>query len=358
MPHAVLDRLALTALKAAPPELAHRLTLRALAAGLRPQVPTRPADPRLAQSLFGLDFASPVGVAAGFDKNAEAVDPLLGLGAGFVEVGAVTPRPQAGNPKPRLFRLTADAAVINRMGFNNDGLAAAADRLRARRNRRPGPVWANVGANKNSVDREADYVAVLRGLWGLVDLFVINVSSPNTEGLRALQAGEALKSLAQRVVAERDALQGETGLKPAVLVKIAPDLDAEQLQAAADAMLAAGVDGAVATNTTLARPGSLRAAQSGEKGGLSGAPLFEASTEILRQLRRATGGALPLVGVGGVGSADHAYAKVRAGASLVQLYTALVYAGPALFTEIATGLSTRLAQDGFAHLSEAVGADA
>lgn len=352
-----MTSLALPLLRALPPETAHRLTLKALSMGLGPQSAARP-DPRLSQTLWGMRFDNPVGIAAGFDKNAEAPLALLGLGAGFVEIGAVTPRPQAGNPKPRLFRLGEDRAVINRMGFNNGGLAVAKARLAAlpALPAHQGIIGANLGANKDAADRMADYETVMRGLWGLCAFFTVNVSSPNTEKLRDLQGREALTALLSRVLAARDELAGKSA-KPPVLLKIAPDLSEAEIADVAAVCLETGVDGVVATNTTIARPESLRSPHAHEKGGLSGAPLFERSTEVLRSLYRLTEGKLPLIGVGGIDGPDAAYAKIRAGASLLQLYTALVYQGPGLIGRIAEGVSERLARDGFSNISEAVGVD-
>lgn len=348
--------LAAEALKLAPAETAHDLTLKALAAGLGPIVPA-PDDPILRTEVFGLAFKTPVGLAAGFDKNAEAVEGVLALGPGFVEIGAVTPRPQAGNPKPRVFRLKEDAAIINRLGFNNAGLPAVHERLRLRR-AKGGVVGVNIGANKNSVDRMADYETVLRDLWGLADFFTVNVSSPNTEKLRDLQGRAALGRLLGRLVADRDALASESGISAPVLLKIAPDLSESEMGDVAEVAMFAKVDGIVATNTTVARPKSLRSSAAKESGGLSGAPLFERSTAALLRMRQLTEGRLPLIGVGGVSNGAQAYAKIRAGASLVQLYTALVFKGPTVFRVIAVELAAALRRDGFSSVAEAVGVDA
>ncbi len=349
------DPTAMAALRALPAETAHGFALDALTRGMFPPVDWRP-DPILSQTLWDLPFANPLGVAAGFDKNAIAVDPLLGIGAGFVEIGAITPRPQVGNPKPRLFRLTEDKAVINRMGFNNEGMEPAADRLRARPEQ-VGIVGVNIGANKNSVDRMADYVSVLRHLWGLADFFTLNVSSPNTEKLRDLQGPDALRDLLTLTVAARDGLASESGTAAPLLIKLAPDLSDEEIDAIADVCRETGVDGAILTNTTTERPDRLQSAKKGEAGGLSGQPLFERSTEVLKTFARRIDGAFPLIGVGGVASAEQAYAKIRAGASLVQLYSGLVYGGVGLLTEIPDGLAALLKRDGFTSISEAVGAD-
>ena len=342
-------------LRSLDPEVAHTLTLRLLEAGLVPQRRERD-DPRLRQRLWGLDFANPVGIAAGFDKNAEVVGPLLGLGFGFVEVGTVTPRPQPGNPPPRCFRLSEQQAMINRFGFNNQGLEAMVRRLAARRRRRrPGIVGANLGRNKDSTDAVADYVAGVYALAPLADYLVINVSSPNTPGLRALQDREPLAALLSGVLAAR----AESCLKrtPALLLKIAPDLTPEDLAAVAEVSLEAGIDGLIVSNTTIGRPGLAELPVAAEAGGLSGRPLFEPSTRVLADIYRLTGGRLPLIGVGGIAGAEHAYAKIRAGASLVQLYTALIYQGPRLIRDIRRGLPALLEQDGFATLAAAVGAD-
>ncbi|MEM6742918.1 MAG: quinone-dependent dihydroorotate dehydrogenase [Pseudomonadota bacterium] len=351
-----LERAGLALLRGLEPETAHGLALRGFAlrraAGLAPR--SGPVeDPRLSGDVWGLPFANPIGIAAGFDKNAEAVEAGLGCGAGFVEIGAVTPRPQQGNPRPRLFRLPQDRAAINRFGFNNQGMEAVAARLeRARGRGARGVVGVNLGANKDSEDKAEDYAAVLTRFAGCADFFTVNVSSPNTERLRDLQGREALEAVARRCLAARDAAAPG---KP-VVVKIAPDLDEAGLDDVAAAALAAGVDGLVATNTTLARDDLLSAAAA-ERGGLSGAPLFERSTAVLRGLARRTEGRVPLIGVGGIETAEQAYAKIRAGARLVQLYTAMIYEGPSLTARLAEGLSALLRQDGFSSVSEAVSAD-
>lgn len=340
----MIARFALAGLGLLEPERAHRAALAALRAGLAPGAGAV-ASPRLETTLFGCALPHPLGLAAGFDKNAEAVAPLLRAGLAFVEVGAVTPRPQPGNPRPRLFRLPQDHAVINRFGFNNDGMEAAAARLARPR---AGVVGLNIGANKDSADRVADYVAVLERLGGMVDFAVVNVSSPNTPGLRALQGAQALGDL----LAACKAAAGSTPLA----LKIAPDLDDGALEQIGAAALEAGLAGIVATNTTLSREGLTGAARE-EAGGLSGRPLFARSTEALRRLRSVTQGRLQLVGVGGIESAETAYAKIRAGADALQLYTALVYGGLPLVGAILRGLDALLARDGVARLADAVGAD-
>jgi dihydroorotate dehydrogenase len=337
-------------LRLLPPETAHRLSLRLLAWAPRALVGTsRPDDPILASRAFGLDFPNPVGLAAGYDKNAEAFGPAMRLGFGFVEIGSVTPRPQAGNPQPRLFRLTEDRAVINRMGFNNDGLAAVAARLARRK--AGGIIGANLGKNKDSADAAADYAAGVRALGPHADYLVINVSSPNTPGLRALQGRKPLAALIAAVREARGAA------RPPLLLKIAPDLTEADKQDIAEVALASGLDGLIVSNTTIARPADLRGAAKAETGGLSGRPLFAPSTAVLSDMYRLTGGKLPLIGVGGIGSAADAYAKIRAGASLLQIYTALVYEGPGLVERIKQGLAAKLRADGFTSIAQAVGAD-
>ncbi len=338
-------------LRALDPETAHGLTLRTLKLGLAPRI-RAPHLPVLETSVFGLKFPNPLGIAAGFDKNAEAPDAMLRLGFGFAETGTVTPLPQAGNPRPRIFRLREDAAVINRLGFNNQGLEIYARRLAGRRNR-PGIVGANIGANKDSADRIADYLTCFERLAGLADYFTINVSSPNTPGLRGLQDRDMLQKLLEKLLTARARKQSHVPL----LLKIAPDLDEQALRDIAEVALDSGIDGMIISNTTLAREG-LHSPNRHEQGGLSGRPLFAPSTRMLRDVYRLTGGKLPLVGVGGVATGADAYAKIRAGASLVQLYTALVLAGPALAVNILYELASLLAKDGFATVGGAVGIDA
>ncbi|QDL92264.1 quinone-dependent dihydroorotate dehydrogenase [Paroceanicella profunda] len=346
---AFLERAGLPLLRRLDPETAHGLAIRALRLGLAP-APGAITSPRLATRLAGLDLANPLGLAAGFDKNAEALAPLLRAGFGFVEVGAVTPRPQPGNPRPRLFRLEQDVGVINRFGFNNKGMEAMAQALEAPRP--AGITGLNLGANKDSADRAADYVALIARLGPLVDFATVNISSPNTEKLRDLQGPAALRALLDGVLAARAALPRRIP----VFLKIAPDLDVAALADIAATARETGIDAIVATNTTLARDGLTSAAR-GEAGGLSGQPVFERSTAVLSELYRLTGGAVPLIGVGGIGSAEQAYAKIRAGASALQLYTALAYRGLSLVPTILTGLDALLARDGFATVAEAVGAD-
>ena len=327
-------------------ERAHRWTigaLKMLPAG-RPAAP----DPALAVTVAGLDFPNPVGLAAGFDKNGEVWRQMLGFGFGFVEVGTLTPRPQQGNPKPRLFRLAGDEAVINRMGFNNEGQDAAAIRL-ARRDCSAGIVGINIGANKDSADRIADYAAGVRLMAPLADYLAINISSPNTPGLRSLQDEGALNALLAAVMEAR--ADG-----PALFLKVAPDLEAADVDGIARAALDHGIDALIVANTTVSRP-PLASRHREEGGGLSGAPLGPLALRRLRDFRRATGGALPLIAAGGVGSGADAYARIRAGASLVQLYSALVYRGPGLARSIVRELKVLLARDGFARLTDAIGTE-
>lgn len=343
----LVEKLGLAALHRLDPETAHKLSLLALRMGLAP-LPQPVSSTRLQTTVAGLELANPVGLAAGFDKNAVAVGPLLRAGFGFVEVGAATPYAQPGNPQPRLFRLSEDRAVINRFGFNNDGANAIAARLA----RRPkgGIVGLNLGANKESVDKSADYGRVLVASAAHVDFVTVNVSSPNTEQLRDLQGAAALASLLAGVMQAR--AQTRPGLP--VFLKVAPDLSEGEIADIADVALKAGVSAIIATNTTLAR-GGLADAHRDEAGGLSGAPLFERSTRVLAQFARTLEGRLPLIGVGGIGDAQDAYAKIRAGASAVQLYTALVFEGLNLVSRINHGLGRLLARDGFKSVADAVG---
>jgi dihydroorotate dehydrogenase len=339
-------------LRLLPTETAHGLALRALAWGLVPAA-RRPPATALRTSEWGLDFASPIGLAAGFDKDGVAVEGLLALGFGFVEVGTVTPAPQPGNPRPRLFRLAGDEAIINRLGFNSQGLEAVAASLNPHRDH-AGVVGANIGVNRDSDDTTADYLAGLGALHDRVDYLAINVSSPNTPGLRALQGRTALGALIGALMARRADLT-PPGRRPLpILVKIAPDLDERGKAEIAEVALASGLDGLIVGNTTLARDG-LTGRYRGEAGGLSGRPLFARSTALLAEMYRLTGGRIPLIGVGGVSGGGDAYAKIRAGASLVQLYTALIYRGPGLVARINHDLARRLAADGFASVADAVG---
>jgi dihydroorotate dehydrogenase len=343
--------LALPLVRALPPEAAHRLTIRALAAGLAPR--RAAADPAsLSVTLWRRTFPNPVGLAAGFDKQAEVPDAMLGFGFGFVETGTVTPRPQPGNPPPRLFRLVEDEALINRFGFNSEGLAAVAARLRARRGK-GGIVGANIGKNRDTQDDIGDYVQGVALLAPLADYLTINVSSPNTPGLRNLQRRSALSRLVERVMAARQAAVSRD--PPPLLIKIAPDLTREERSDIAQVAQGAGVDGLIVSNATVARPPSLMSRHAHEPGGLSGPVLFQPSTALLAEMYRLTGGTLPLVGAGGIASGADAYAKIRAGASLVQLYTALVYHGPGLVERIKDELTQLLARDGYPSVAAAVG---
>ena len=347
----MLFRLIRPAIFALDSETGHRLALRALAA-----LPTRrpaTAGP-LAVEVAGLTFPNPVGVAAGFDKDAEVPDALLGLGFGFTEVGSITPLPQEGNPRPRLFRLVEDEGVINRMGFNNGGAEAALARLKARAGR-PGIVAVNIGANKDSPDRIADYAVMARKMAPLASYLCVNISSPNTPGLRALQDESALTGLLDAVIAARDETIGDAA-RPPVFLKVAPDLEPADIDAIARIAIDKRLGALVVSNTTISRP-ALRSHHAGETGGLSGAPLRKLATQRLRDFRKATGGAVPLVGVGGIATAEHAWERIRAGASLVQLYSAMVYEGPGLGARIARGLEALMRRDGFTSIAEAVGSE-
>ena len=339
LPYALL-RPALFALDA---ERAHGLALQALKSGLLPACAPEPLPVR----LFGLQFANPLGLAAGFDKNAEAVAGLARIGFGFVEVGSLTPRPQAGNPKPRLFRLKEDQAVINRMGFNNEGHEAALARLQGQRFSTV--LGVNVGANKDASDRMADYALGITRFNDVADYLTVNISSPNTPGLRALQSRQELESLLARIAEARARLSGP---KP-VMLKIAPDLEQEELEDIARLTANGAVDGIILSNTTITRPESLASALKAETGGLSGKPLFELSTRKLAALARLT--RLPIIGAGGIHDAETAWQKLRAGASLLQLYSGLVYGGPGLVAEIVNGLAARMRREGFTSIAEVTG---
>lgn len=334
------------ALRQMDPETAHRLAIRAL------QVTPLPApgadDAILKTRIAGLEMSNPVGLAAGLDKNGEALEGLSRLGFGAVECGSVTPLAQAGNPRPRLFRLAEDQAIINRMGFNNEGLEPFAARLQRRPTRTA--IGANLGANKDTEDKAADYVAGLKRLSGLADYFTINISSPNTPGLRALQGREALDDLLGRIHEARPA-DGAP-----VFLKIAPDLIGEEIGMIVEASLAHGIDALIVSNTTLERPASLRSTFAGEAGGLSGAPLRPIALKALQAAAEAASGRLPLIAVGGIASGADAYDRIRAGASAVQVYSALIYEGPGLVGRIKRDLAARLRADGFASIAEAVAA--
>ncbi|MGH1367055.1 MAG: quinone-dependent dihydroorotate dehydrogenase [Maritimibacter sp.] len=345
----VLEKAALFALHRVEAERAHSLSLMALKAGLAP-LSGLVTTPRLKIHVAGLALENPVGLAAGYDKNAEVVDALTRAGFGFVEVGAITPRAQPGNPRPRVFRLYEDQGVINRFGFNNQGMDVAAQRLARRQRKQPVPVGLNLGANKDSADRAQDYVKVLQRCGSEVDFVTVNVSSPNTEKLRDLQGAAALTALLTGVMEAREGL----GKILPVFLKIAPDLTDDELAEIAQVAQDTGLDGIIATNTTLSREG-LKSDNSAQAGGLSGAPLFEKSTRVLARLSLLTEGHMPLIGVGGVSNAEQAYAKIRAGASAVQLYSALAYKGMSLVKDIALGLDALLEKDGFKTVSDAVG---
>ncbi|MXP26434.1 quinone-dependent dihydroorotate dehydrogenase [Altererythrobacter indicus] len=327
------------------PERAHGLALRALqyCPGSKVQ-----AGGPLSMNLAGLTFPNPVGLAAGFDKDGEAPDGILRAGFGFAEVGSITPRPQAGNPRPRLFRLVEDRAVINRMGFNNGGAEAAAHRLAARQNR-PGIVGINIGANKDSEDRVADYAQMTRIMAPLASYLTVNISSPNTPGLRALQDESALTELLDAVIEARG-----TCAAP-IFLKVAPDLEPADIDAISRIAMDRKLGALIVSNTTISRP-ALRSTQARETGGLSGAPLKSLALTRLRDFRKATGGQMPLIGVGGIATAEDAWERITAGASLIQLYSAMVYEGPGIARKITKGLEQMLKQSGFSHLSEAVGA--
>lgn len=338
-----------------PPERAHALAIFALKHGLVPPHKT-PSHPSLAQDVLGMHLPNPIGMAAGFDKNAEALSGLQQQGFGFVEVGTVTPLSQPGNPKPRIFRLRQDQAIINRLGFNNQGLTTFANHLR----KRPavGIVGANLGKNKDSANATSDYVQGMRAVYALVDYITINVSSPNTAGLRQLQEAQALFSLLESLMSARKTLEGTIGRRVPLLLKIAPDMSYEERAAIAEVALYVNIDGIIVSNTTTSRPPTLKSKHYVQSGGLSGAPLMKLSTRALREMYHLTEGKLPLIGVGGVASAADAYAKIRAGATLVQLYTAIIYQGFELVHQILEELPVLLERDGFSSISEAIGVDA
>lgn len=361
-------------------EAAHRLAVAAAAYGLVPRE-KRPDPPILGQEVWGRKFSNPIGLAAGFDKNAEAVEGLLGLGFGFMEIGSVTPIPQEGNPKPRIFRLPKEGAIINRCGFNSEGIVVVAKRLGAQHGKRkmedtsnaslssndevkhggkagPGILGVNLGKNKTSEDAAADYVQGVHTLSQYADYLVINISSPNTPGLRKLQGRKQLKDLVKKVQAARDEMQWAEDGPPPLLVKIAPDLSRQDLEDIAAVALALRLDGLIISNTTIQRPDPVnRHPLAAEAGGLSGKPLFDLSTNVLKEMYMLTRGKIPLIGCGGVSSGEDAYKKIRAGASLVQLYTAFAYGGPALIPQMKAELADCLERDGFKSVQEAVGAD-
>ena len=343
-------------LHALPPETAHNASLCALRYGLLP-TSKQITNPILTQNIFGLEFKNPVGIAAGFDKNAIAINPLLKQGFGFVEAGTVTPLPQPGNPKPRIFRLPRDKAVINRLGFNNNGLDYFVKHF-SERDSKLGIAGANIGKNKDTKNASEDYVRGLHAVYPYADYITINISSPNTKGLRDLQQRAALLELLSELSKARaDAVLTHKKRVP-LLLKIAPDIDGGECEDIAENVILTGIDGLIISNTTISRPPTLSSQNRSEEGGLSGAPLFTLSTKILAEMHKLTGGKIPIIGVGGIASPEDAYAKIRAGASLVQLYSALIYEGFGLIHSINAELPKLLARDGFSSLSEAVGTSA
>jgi dihydroorotate dehydrogenase len=350
-----IHALLLPVLRMLPPEAAHRATIRALALSMGPRDRV-PDDPVLATSLWELDFRNPIGLSAGFDKGAEVPDAMLAAGFGFVEAGTVTPLPQPGNPKPRMFRLSADDAAINRLGFNGMGLGPYVRRISAR-NKGLGPLGANIGKNKVTEDGAADYEIGIEAVAPYADYLVANISSPNTPGLRAMQGREILADMIDRVLKARARAVPDAADRPPLIVKIAPDLDDSERADIAAVIMDAGVDGLTVANTTVQRPSEMTDIQTQEAGGLSGAPLFPIALEIIGDMYRRTDGKVPIIGCGGVASGADAYAMIRAGASLVQLYTALVFYGPGLIPRIKRDLTDLLKRDGFASVSDAVGID-
>ena len=349
------DALSLPLLRWFDPEDAHRMAVQGLR--LLPPIRQRQDDSKLAVRAFGLNFPNPIGMAAGFDKNAEVPDALLRLGFGFVEIGSVTPKPQGGNPRPRLFRLERDEGIVNRLGFNNDGADAVLRRLASRANH-GGIVGVNVGANKDTADRTADYVQLIETFAPVASYFTVNVSSPNTPGLRNLQQSAALDDLLAKVIDARERVRKNAGDSP-VLLKIAPDLSLNELDDVVHIARSRRVDGMIVANTTLARPSTLRESnRAKEQGGLSGRPLFRLSTRMVAETYVRAEGAFPLIGVGGIDSGGAALTKIRAGASLIQLYSSLIYKGLGLVEDIKNDLSSTLLRTGRDSLSEIVGADA
>lgn len=336
-----------------PPETAHNVAICALRKDLLPPVKIR-QYPELSQDILGINFKNPVGLAAGFDKNAVAVNSLLKQGFGFVEAGTVTPLPQPGNPKPRIFRLSADEAIINRLGFNNNGLEEFVKNF-SRRDPALGIAGANIGKNKDTKNASDDYVPGFKAVYPLADYITVNISSPNTKGLRDLQKKEALSELlAELAKARSDAILKHRKRVP-IFLKIAPDIDRGECENISESVLLYGIDGLIVSNTTISRPGLLSKQNSGEEGGLSGAPLFTLSTKVLTEMYKLTSGKIPIIGVGGISSAQDAYDKIRAGATLVQVYSALIYQGFGLVRRINDELPVFLARDGFKNISEAIG---
>ncbi len=347
----VLHDLAAGALRFLDPETAHGLTVQALKLGLGPR-DNDVGDPALSVDVAGLTLDNCIGLAAGFDKNAEVTGAMLNAGFGFVECGAVTPLPQVGNPRPRLFRLSEDRAVINRMGFNNQGLDVVGARLARRRRHRFGAVGVNIGANKESADRIGDYVTVLERLWPVADYFTVNISSPNTPGLRDLQSRDALEELLARIAHARAA---QPGPSKTVFLKVAPDLTDSDVETICSTVARHGLSGVIVTNTTLSRPAGLKSRHRSQAGGLSGAPLADLAIQTLRRFHDCHRGHLGVIGVGGIASGADAYARIRAGACAVQLYTAMIYQGPGLIARMKKDLAARLRADGFTCVGEAVG---
>lgn len=338
-----------------PPETAHNLGLYALSKQWIPSCKYTPAK-SLSSNICGLHFPAPIGLAAGFDKNAVAINALLQQGFGFVEAGTVTPKPQAGNPKPRIFRLTEDQAVINRLGFNNNGLEAYVEHF-VSRNAQLGIAGANIGKNKDSSDAIADYVTGFKAVYPIADYITVNISSPNTQGLRALQEKQALTDLLAALQQTRSEHQKSDNRNVPLFLKVAPDLTMADREDIAEVVLAHGIDALIVSNTTISRPSDLKSAHHKEQGGLSGKPLLPLANDNMKQFYHLLGDKMPLIGVGGISNADDAYQRIRAGASLVQLYTALVYQGFGVVRQINEGLSRLLARDGYSHISEAIGAD-
>lgn len=347
-----LFELARPLLYALDPEQAHELTLKSLESGVYPR-PSGPDDPRLAAHLWGLAFPNPIGMAAGFDKDARVMDAVLGMGMGFAEIGSVTPLPQTGNPRPRIFRLIADRALVNRLGFNNAGHAAALARLQRRT--RAGIVGVNVGANKDTLDRAADYVAGIEAFAGVASYFTVNVSSPNTPGLRDLQAPAALDDLVGRVLAARAKVTVAGRPAPPVVVKLSPDIAEDDLAPIVEVLAARRIDGIAIGNTTLSRNGLTDATLAREAGGLSGRPLFHRATVLLARVHQLTGGRVPLIGIGGIASGEAAIAKIEAGATLLQLYTGMIYEGPGLLARIKRDLVAYLDRRNLRSLAGATG---
>ena len=338
-----------------PPETAHNIAISALKNGIVPKQKSN-SNQSLKQNIFGINFENPVGLAAGFDKNAESIESLSSQGFGFIEVGTVTPKQQDGNPKPRLFRLSEDEAIINRMGFNNKGADYFAKNLRNRKSR--AIIGANIGKNKLSEDAVEDYITLIRRLYGLSDYITVNISSPNTPGLRGLQNKDELDKLVKAILNEREqVIKEKNSKKIPILVKIAPDNSHEQYEDIANLALNHKIDGLIVSNTTISRENSLKSKHKNESGGLSGKPLFDLSTQALSDIYRLTKGQIPIVGVGGISTPEKAYAKIKSGASLVQIYSSLIFHGFSLVNEINQGLEKLLEKDGFNNIKEAIGAD-